>query len=79
VTAGIDFAFVLTATVRGEAHARLIQLGLEYDPAPPFDCGSPDKAGPDLVAAYGERMRALAPDREDRIRAVARKIDAADG
>ena len=32
VTAGIDFAFVLTAAIRGEAHARLIQLGLEYDP-----------------------------------------------
>jgi cyclohexyl-isocyanide hydratase len=79
VTAGIDFAFVLTAAVRGEPHARLIQLGLEYDPAPPFDCGSPDKAGPDLVAAYGERMRALAPDREEKMRAAARKVDSAYG
>ena len=46
VTAGIDFALALTAAIRGEEHARLVQLGLEYDPAPPFDAGSPERAGP---------------------------------
>lgn len=64
VTAGIDFAFALMAAIRGEAHARLVQLGLEYDPQPPFDSGNPDRAGPELVARYHERMQALAPDRE---------------
>ena len=71
VTAGIDFAFALMAAIRGETHARLIQLGLEYDPAPPFDSGSPDKAGAELVALYDRRMQALAPDREERIRRAA--------
>ena len=76
VTAGIDFAFALTAAVRGEAHARMVQLALEYDPHPPFDSGSPERAGPELLAAYAERMQALAPGREDRIRAVAERQSA---
>ena len=77
VTAGIDFAFALMAAIRGDTHARLIQLGLEYDPAPPFDCGSPDKAGADLVALYDKRMQKLAPDREERIRKAAGRVEPA--
>ena len=73
VTAGIDFALALTAAVRGEAHARIVQLALEYDPAPPFDSGSPDRAGAELLAAYRKRMEAIAPGREERIRAAARQ------
>lgn len=49
VTAGIDFAFTLAAEIAGEAFARSLQLGLEYDPAPPFDEGSPDKAAPEAL------------------------------
>lgn len=45
VTAGIDFAFVLAAELAGEDTARTLQLALEYDPHPPFDSGSPEKAG----------------------------------
>ena len=75
VTAGIDFALALTAAVRGEAHARAVQLSLEYDPAPPFDAGSPEKAGERLTAVIRERNRQIAPDREERIRAVAEKLD----
>ncbi|HEY1189341.1 MAG TPA: DJ-1/PfpI family protein [Gemmata sp.] len=45
VTAGIDFALVLLAKLLGEDIARMTQLALEYDPAPPFDAGSPKKAG----------------------------------
>lgn len=71
VTAGIDFAFALLAAIRGERYARLIQLGLEYDPQPPFDSGSPERAGPELVALYHERMQALAPGREAQMRRVA--------
>ena len=74
VTAGIDFAFALTAAVRGEDHARLIQLALEYDPAPPFDSGSPERAGERLLAAYDERMASLAPGRDERIRAAAARL-----
>jgi cyclohexyl-isocyanide hydratase len=51
VTAGIDFALTLAATLADEPTARRIQLGLEYDPAPPFDSGSPKRADPALVEA----------------------------
>ena len=74
VTAGVDFAFALTAAIRGEAHARLVQLALEYDPAPPFDSGSPERADQGLLAAYAKRMSAMAPGREERIRAVAERV-----
>ena len=73
VTAGIDFALALTAAIRGEAHARVVQLALEYDPAPPFDSGSPERAAPELVAAYRRRMAKLAPGRDERVRAVAER------
>ncbi|UVO51455.1 DJ-1/PfpI family protein [Sphingomonas sp. SUN019] len=73
VTAGIDFALTLTALVRGEDHARAVQLALEYDPAPPFDSGSPERAGPALVETYRARVRKLAPTRDDDLRALAAK------
>jgi cyclohexyl-isocyanide hydratase len=44
VTAGIDFGLSVVAEIAGESAARKIQLGMEYDPAPPFDSGHPDKA-----------------------------------
>jgi len=49
VTAGIDFGLVVAATLCGEEAAKMAQLLIEYNPAPPFDAGSPEKAGPDLV------------------------------
>ncbi|GIJ46004.1 glutamine amidotransferase [Virgisporangium aliadipatigenens] len=48
VSAGIDLALHLTARLTDERTARAAQLVVEYDPDPPFDSGSPDKAGPDL-------------------------------
>jgi cyclohexyl-isocyanide hydratase len=74
VTAGIDFALALVAAIEGEENARAVQLGLEYDPHPPFDSGTPDKAGEDLVRRVHERSSRIAPDREDRIRAVAERF-----
>jgi cyclohexyl-isocyanide hydratase len=74
VTAGIDFALALTAAIRGEEHARMVQLSLEYDPAPPFDSGSPEGAGPEMVAALTARMNKLVPDREAQIRAAAERL-----
>lgn len=44
VSAGIDMAFHLVAREVGPEVAQTIQLGIEYDPQPPFDSGSPDKA-----------------------------------
>jgi cyclohexyl-isocyanide hydratase len=74
VTAGIDFALALIAAIRGEAHARIVQLALEYDPAPPFDSGSPERASPETLAVYRKRMEALAPGRDERIRAAAERL-----
>ena len=56
VTAGMDFALSLTAELCGEQLARGIQLGLEYDPEPPFDSGSPERATPELVQAVLDRF-----------------------
>jgi cyclohexyl-isocyanide hydratase len=74
VTAGIDFALTLMAAVRSAEFAKAVQLSLEYDPAPPFDAGSPEKAGPDLVATYQRRVTQLAPDREEKFRAAAARL-----
>lgn len=71
VTAGIDFALTLMALIRGEAHARTVQLALEYDPMPPFDAGSPERAGVAAVEAYEKRVAQLAPGRDERLRALA--------
>ncbi len=49
VTAGIDFGLVLAAKLCGEETAKMIQLLLEYNPAPPFYAGSPENAGEVLV------------------------------
>ena len=49
VSAGIDMGLTLAAAIAGEEHARAIQCGIEYDPAPPFDTGSPEKAGPEIT------------------------------
>lgn len=55
VSAGIDMALTLAAVIAGERTAQGIQLLMEYDPRPPFDCGSVDKAPAEIVAS----MRAL--------------------
>jgi cyclohexyl-isocyanide hydratase len=73
VTAGIDFGLKLAAILRGETEAKRIQLEIEYDPQPPFDAGSPESAGPDLVAAVQQRYAPFLPiRREATLRAKAR-------
>lgn len=74
VTAGIDFALVLMAEVAGKEFAKAVQLGLEYDPAPPFDAGSPAKAGPELVARYAAATAKRAPGREAELVAAAARL-----
>jgi transcriptional regulator GlxA family with amidase domain len=49
VSAGIDMALTLAARVAGDAVAQAIQLGIEYDPQPPFHAGSPDKAPQEAI------------------------------
>lgn len=59
VTAGIDFGLVLAGKLCGEETAKMIQLLLEYNPAPPFNAGSPENAGEILVEQvkkFGEQL-----------------------
>jgi len=55
VTAGIDFAFTLMTEIAGPQHAQTVQLGLEYDPHPPFHSGSPSSAPHDIKATADQR------------------------
>jgi transcriptional regulator GlxA family with amidase domain len=53
VSSGIDMALTLAARLAGEDVARAIQLAIEYDPEPPFDSGSTDKASDEIVELAG--------------------------
>lgn len=55
VSSGIDFAFRIVAEIAGPEVAQAIQLGIEYDPAPPFDAGHPDKASDAAVTLMVQR------------------------
>ena len=56
VSAGIDMALVLTGKLFGEEVAQAIQLGIEYDPDPPFNAGSPSKAPIRIVERLRDKM-----------------------
>jgi len=57
VSAGIDMALEFAARVAGDELAMSVQLGIEYDPSPPFDCGSVRKAPPAVVESIRARFR----------------------
>lgn len=57
VSAGIDMALRLVQWMAGDRAAQAIQLGIEYDPDPPFDAGSPDKAPPEIVEMVRKTRR----------------------
>jgi len=69
VTAGIDFALTVAAEAFGEDLAKTIQLGIEYDPQPPFNAGSPEGAG-DVIA--GKARAGAAKRQAERAEAVKR-------
>jgi transcriptional regulator GlxA family with amidase domain len=54
VSSGIDMGLTLLGRIAGDEHAQAVQLLTEYDPQPPYDAGSPQKAPAHLV----ERFRA---------------------
>jgi transcriptional regulator GlxA family with amidase domain len=56
VSSGIDMALTLVARIKGPELAQAIQLGIEYDPQPPFDSGSTAKAPPEII----EMVRSVA-------------------
>ena len=53
VSSGIDMGLTLVARMFGDEMAKAIQLAIEYDPQPPFNCGAPSKASPELLQAVG--------------------------
>ena len=64
VTAGIDMALTVLAEIAGADHAQAVQLAIEYAPAPPFDCGRPERARPEIVAVARQRLDATRAERE---------------
>lgn len=57
VSAGIDMGLTLLGRIAGDEHAQTVQLAVEYDPQPPYDAGSPDKAPAHLVERLRSRSR----------------------
>jgi cyclohexyl-isocyanide hydratase len=62
VTAGIDFGLTIASILYGEEIAKITQLLIEYNPAPPFDTGSPEKAGVELVNKAMLFMQGMMPE-----------------
>src|ERR1700761_8054062 len=69
VTAGIDFALTVVSVLADRQTAESIQLGIEYNPSPPFNAGSPDTAPADTLARVRER---IAPNQIVRGQAITR-------
>lgn len=63
VTAGIDFALTVAGELLGADAAKSIQLGIEYNPQPPFDAGSPETAGADVEATARDAVKSRQADR----------------
>src|SRR5580692_7258606 len=72
VTAGIDMALTVVGEIAGVDFAEVVQLGIEYAPAPPFDAGRPERARPPIVAAVQQLLNATRERRE----AAARQAEA---
>jgi len=74
ITAGIDGALRLAAELRGDDAARAIQLYMVYAPEPPFDCGTPETAPPEILQQSREAVRAITAQREETARRVAARL-----
>jgi cyclohexyl-isocyanide hydratase len=74
VAAGIDFALAVAAQLEGEEVARSIQLQIEYDPAPPFNSGSPKTASPETVETLRGRLAGLNEQRRQVAQRVGQKL-----
>ncbi|PRD55027.1 DJ-1/PfpI family protein [Phyllobacterium myrsinacearum] len=74
VTAGIDFALAVVAELRDRPTAEAIQLSLEYDPAPPFNAGSPTNAPTQIVEIVREKMAKARAERFERVKLAAARL-----
>jgi transcriptional regulator GlxA family with amidase domain len=72
VSAGIDMALTLVGMIAGRRVAEAVQLGIEYDPKPPFHAGSTSTAPPDVVTAVSAGLRG----REEQLLAAAAPVPA---
>jgi cyclohexyl-isocyanide hydratase len=71
-TAGIDFALAVLDEIYGADLAEAPQLGLEYDPKPPFNSGSPRSARPEILARVHETFRGRLNERRSQAEEAAR-------
>jgi cyclohexyl-isocyanide hydratase len=74
VTAGIDFALTLVLIMVDRSTAEAIQLRLEYNPAPPFNSGSPDTAPPEILARIKDRIAPFKQRRRDAVERAAARL-----
>jgi cyclohexyl-isocyanide hydratase len=74
VTAGIDFALTLVSIMVDRKTAEMIQLGMEYNPAPPFNAGSPDVAPADVLTAVNARVAVTQPRRAEAVHRAAARL-----
>jgi cyclohexyl-isocyanide hydratase len=74
VTAGIDFGLALAAELFGPSVAQAIQLAVEYDPAPPFDSGSPRAAPPEVRAAIARASQGALTERRALVERAALRL-----
>ena len=74
ITAGIDFGLYVAGLLAGEEVAQRIQLFMEYDPQPPFDSGSPDRAPAGVVDAVREWGKSMIERRWEASRRAAEKL-----
>ncbi len=77
VTSGIDAALRLAAILRGDEVAQRIQLYMQYEPQPPFDCGTPDSAPATVVQATRNSMSVVLKARAETAKRAAAKLDIA--
>ncbi|MEP7452504.1 DJ-1/PfpI family protein [Phyllobacterium sp. SB3] len=64
VTSGIDFGLTVLAGLIGQTEAEIVQLSLEYAPAPPFKSGTPKEASAEILAQARQRMAKARAERE---------------
>jgi cyclohexyl-isocyanide hydratase len=74
VTAGIDFGLTLAAELFGASVAQAIQLAIEYDPAPPFESGSPRGAPPEIHAAIARASQRSLSERRTLVERAALRL-----
>jgi cyclohexyl-isocyanide hydratase len=77
VTAGVDFALTLVSILVDRKTAEAIQLGIEYNPAPPFNAGSPDVAPAEVLALAQQKVAINQPRRSEAVHRAAARLPAA--